>query len=88
MSENVLLNNNSFLYELNQKNDQIEYLTNENNQYSQLVYNLQNEIFSLKSKLTIDKEFTRSMKYADEESTFHVHDNDDKKNMWEKFSII
>ena len=52
MSENVLLNNNSFLYELNQKNDQIEYLTNENNQYSQLVYNLQNEIFSLKSKLT------------------------------------
>ncbi len=49
MSENVLLNNNSFLYELNQKNDQIEYLTNENNQYSQLVYNLQNEIFSLKS---------------------------------------
>ena len=39
-------------------------------------------------KLTIDKEFTRSMKYADEESTFHVHDNDDKKNMWEKYSII
>ena len=39
-------------------------------------------------KLTIDKEFTRSMKYADEESTFHVHDNDDKQNMWEKYSII
>ena len=39
-------------------------------------------------KLTIDKEFTKSMKYSDEESTFHVHDNDDKKNMWEKYSII
>ena len=39
-------------------------------------------------KLTIDKEFTRSMKYADEESIFHVNDYDDKKNMWEKYSII
>ena len=39
-------------------------------------------------KLTIDKEFTKSMKYSDEESTFHVKDYDDKKNMWEKYSII
>ena len=39
-------------------------------------------------KLTIDKEFTKSMKYAEEESTFHVKGYDDKKNMWEKFSII
>ena len=39
-------------------------------------------------KLTIDKEFTRSMKYADEESIFHVNGYDDKKNMWEKYSII
>ena len=39
-------------------------------------------------KLTIDKEFTRSMKYADEKSIFHVYDNDDNKNMWEKYSII
>ena len=39
-------------------------------------------------KLTIDKEFIKSMKYSDEESTFHVKDYDDKKNMWEKYSII
>ena len=39
-------------------------------------------------KLTIDKEFVKSMKYSDEESTFHVKDYDDKKNMWEKYSII
>ena len=39
-------------------------------------------------KLTIDKEFTKSMKYSEEVSTFHVEGYDDKKNMWEKFSII
>ena len=68
MSENVLLNNNSFLYELNQKNDQIEYLTNENNQYSQLVYNLQNEIFSLKSKLTNFNNISLQLKLSQEKN--------------------
>ena len=68
MSENVLLNNNSFLYELNQKNDQIEYLTNENNQYSQLVYNLQNEIFSLKSKLINFNNISLQLKLSQEKN--------------------
>ena len=39
-------------------------------------------------KLTIDKEYTRSNKYSGEKSTFHVEGYDDKKNMWEKYSII
>ena len=39
-------------------------------------------------KLTIDKEFTKSFKYADEESLFPVTGYDNKENMWEKFSII
>ena len=39
-------------------------------------------------KLTIDKEFTRSNKYSEEASIFHVEGFDDKKNMWEKYSII
>ena len=39
-------------------------------------------------KLTIDKEFTKSMKYSEEESTFVVNNFDNKKNMWEKYSII
>ena len=39
-------------------------------------------------KLTIDKEFTRSNKYSNEPSNFHVEGYDDKINMWEKYSII
>ena len=39
-------------------------------------------------KLTIDKEFTKSYKYANEESLFPVTGYDNKENMWEKFSII
>ena len=39
-------------------------------------------------KLTIDKEFTKSYKYADEESTFPVADYSNKENMWERFTIL
>ena len=39
-------------------------------------------------KLTIDKEFTRSYKYSNEPSKFHVEGYDDKINMWEKYSVI
>ena len=39
-------------------------------------------------KLTIDKEFTKSYKYAEEESIFPVADYSNKENMWEKFTII
>ena len=39
-------------------------------------------------KLTIDKEYTKSYKYADEESTFPVADYSNKENMWEKFTIL
>ena len=39
-------------------------------------------------KLTIDKEFTKSYKYAEQESIFPVKGYDNKVNMWEKFSII
>ena len=39
-------------------------------------------------KLTIDKEFTKSYKYADEESLFPVQGYDNKENMWDKYSII
>ncbi len=39
-------------------------------------------------KLTIDKEFTKSYKYADEESTFPVTDYSNKENMWERFTIL
>ena len=39
-------------------------------------------------KLTIDKEYTKSYKYANEESKFPVTDYNNNENMWEKFSII
>ena len=39
-------------------------------------------------KLTIDKEFTKSYKYANKESTFPVEGYENNENMWEKFSII
>ena len=39
-------------------------------------------------KLTIDKEFTKSLKYADEQSLFPVSGYDNKENMWDKYSII
>ena len=39
-------------------------------------------------KLTIDKEFTKSYKYANKESTFPVEGYGNNENMWEKFSII
>ena len=39
-------------------------------------------------KLTIDKEFSKSFKYADEESLFPVSGYDNKENMWDKYSII
>ena len=39
-------------------------------------------------KLTIDKEFTKSNKYAEKESTFPVNGYENSENMWEKFSII
>ena len=39
-------------------------------------------------KLTIDIEFTKSYKYANEESIFHVNGYKDNENMWEKYSII
>jgi len=39
-------------------------------------------------KLTIDKEYTKSYKYANEESKFPVTDYNNNENMWEKFSVI
>ena len=39
-------------------------------------------------KLTVDKEFTKSYKYAEKESTFPVNGYENSENMWEKFSII
>lgn len=52
MSDNVFQNSSQIVYELSQKNEQIDFLINQNSQYSQLVYNLQSEIFSLKNKLS------------------------------------
>ena len=39
-------------------------------------------------KLTIDKEFTKSYKYSNKESTFPVSGYENNQNMWEKFSVI
>ena len=39
-------------------------------------------------KLTVDKEFSKSYKYAEKESTFPVSGYENKENMWERFSII
>ena len=68
MSESNYQNNSNILYELTEKNYQIEHLINENNQYSQLVYNLQSEIFSLKSKLTNFNELTMQVKNLEEKN--------------------
>ena len=68
MSESNYQNNSNILYELTEKNYQIEHLINENNQFSQLVYNLQSEIFSLKSKLTNFNELTMQVKNLEEKN--------------------
>ena len=68
MSENNYQNNSNILYELTEKNYQIENLINENSQYSQLVYNLQSEIFSLKTKLTNFNELTVKVKNLEEKN--------------------
>lgn len=62
MSENTVQNSGQILYELNQKNDQIEYLINENTQYSQMIHNLQSEVFTLKNKLTNFQNLTLQLK--------------------------
>ena len=41
MSQNIAEIPNNIFYELTQKNNQIDFLLNENNQYSQLINNLQ-----------------------------------------------
>ena len=68
MSENSIQNNSKIVYELTQKNEQIEFLINENNQYSQLVYNLQSEIFSLKNKLTDFNNISLQLKLSKEKN--------------------
>ena len=68
MSENKNQNNSNILYELTEKNYQIENLINDNNQYSQLVYNLQSEIFSLKTKLMNFNELTMKVKNLEEKN--------------------
>ena len=52
MSEFPFQNSSNMIYELTQKNDQIDFLINENNQYSELVKKLKSEIFTLKGKLS------------------------------------
>ena len=68
MSESKYQNNSNILYELTEKNYQIENLINDNNQYSQLVYNLQSEIFSLKTKLMNFNELTMKVKNLEEKN--------------------
>ena len=68
MSESKYQNNSNILYELTEKNYQIENLINDNNQYSQLVYNLQSEIFSLKTKLMNFNELTIKVKNLEEKN--------------------
>ena len=68
MSESIYQNNSNILYELTEKNYQIENLINDNNQYSQLVYNLQSEIFSLKTKLMNFNELTIKVKNLEEKN--------------------
>ena len=52
MSEFPFQNSSNIIYELTQKNDQIDSLINENNKYSELVNKLKSEIFTLKGKLS------------------------------------
>ena len=68
MSENTFQNNSKIVYELTQKNEQIEFLINENSQYSQLIYNLQSEILSLKNKLTNFKNISLQLKLSKEKN--------------------
>ena len=68
MSQNNLETANNIIYELTQKNEQIDFLINENSQYSQLIYNLQSEIFSLKNKINHYKNISNQLKLSQEKN--------------------
>ena len=69
MTDNSLQNSSKIIYDLTQKNEQIEYLLNENSQYSKLIYNLKSENFSLKSKLSHFHNLSEQLKSLQEKNT-------------------
>ena len=68
MSQNIAEIPNNIFYELTQKNNQIDFLLNENNQYSQLINNLQSELFSLKKQLSNFNDITNELKLSQEKN--------------------
>lgn len=68
MSQNFAEIPNNIFYELTQKNNQIDFLLNENNQYSQLINNLQSELFSLKKQLSNFNDITNELKLSKEKN--------------------
>ena len=61
MSKNIVLRNN-IQYEISQRNNKIEELTNENNKYIGLIHSLQSELFSLKNKNVNNKLLEKEIK--------------------------
>ncbi len=61
MSKNIVLRNN-IQYEISQRNNKIEELTNENNKCIGLIHTLQSELFSLKNKMINNKLLEKEIK--------------------------
>lgn len=69
MSEFSFNNSSNFIYELSRKNEQIEDLIIENSQYSQLIQNLNSEIFSLKTKLSAFRNLSHQLESLQEKNS-------------------
>ena len=68
MSEFPFQNSSNMIYELTQKNDQIEFLINENNQNSELIKKLKSEIFNLKGQLSTFRNLSSQIKSLQEKN--------------------
>ena len=68
MSEFPFQNSSNMIYELTQKNDQIDFLINENNQYSELIKKLKSEIFNLKGQLSTFRNLPSQIKSMQEKN--------------------
>ena len=68
MSEFPFQNSSNMIYELTQKNDQIEFLINENNQNSELIKKLKSEIFNLKGQLSTFRNLPSQIKSLQEKN--------------------
>ena len=68
MSEFPFQNSSNMIYELTQKNDQIDFLINENNQYSELIKKLKSEIFNLKGQLSTFRNLPSQIKSLQEKN--------------------